>query len=57
MAQGEGKFDNEGTFVLKKEFYDTFMSVEGWGLTGEFMRAYPELMEGLDVDTIRYTFL
>ena len=49
--------NDDGAFVLKKDFYDTFMSVEGWGLTSEFMRAYPELMEGLDLETIHYQFM
>lgn len=45
---------DDGAFVVRKDFHDTFTSVEGWGLTSEFMRAYPELMEGIDLGKIHY---
>lgn len=36
------------------EFYNTFMSLDGWGLTEEFIIEYPVLMEGLDIPNVCY---
>jgi hypothetical protein len=41
-------------YTIRQEFYDTFMSLEGWGLTKEFLREYPELLEGQDYESIHY---
>ncbi|CAI7584029.1 unnamed protein product [Penicillium glandicola] len=37
---------------IKKAFYEMFMSESGWGLTPEFIRRYPDLVEGMDIDRI-----
>lgn len=34
--------------------------LESWGLTDEyiaFLRKYPQLLEGIDIETIRYQFI
>jgi hypothetical protein len=41
-------------YTIRQEFYDTFMSLEGWGLTEEFLREYPELLEGQDYESVHY---
>ncbi|KAF7592248.1 hypothetical protein BBP40_000449 [Aspergillus hancockii] len=48
----ERNADNE--LCIKKRFYDTFMSEEGWGLTPEFIQRYPQLLVGVDVATVAY---
>ncbi|CAI7676870.1 unnamed protein product [Penicillium discolor] len=37
---------------MKKAFYETIMSESGWGLTPEFIRRYPDLVEGMDINKI-----
>ncbi|KEY74989.1 hypothetical protein S7711_10448 [Stachybotrys chartarum IBT 7711] len=44
----------DGEFSIRPDFYKTFMSIEGWGISRDFIRAYPGLLEGLDVDAIAY---
>lgn len=39
---------------ISREFYNTFMTLSGWGLTGEFISKYPRLLEQIDVETVRY---
>jgi Domain of unknown function (DUF3425) len=41
-------------YTIRQEFYETFMSLDGWGLTNEFLREYPELLEGQDYESIHY---
>ncbi|KAJ5815256.1 hypothetical protein N7474_007033 [Penicillium riverlandense] len=36
------------------EFYNTFMSLDGWGLTEEFIHEYPELLDQMDVQNVHY---
>lgn len=42
--------DNE--LRMKPAFYEIFMKEDGWGITPEFMERFPELMTGVDVDSI-----
>ncbi|KAG7284233.1 hypothetical protein NEMBOFW57_010597 [Staphylotrichum longicolle] len=44
----------DGQFRILPEFYDTFTRIEGWGLTDELMTRYPAIVDGLDVDSIRF---
>ncbi|KGO77207.1 Protein of unknown function DUF3425 [Penicillium italicum] len=37
---------------MKKAFYETLMSESGWGLTPEFIKRYPDLVEGMDINQI-----
>jgi hypothetical protein len=37
---------------IKKAFYDLFTSESGWGLTPDFIRRYPDLVEGMDINQI-----
>jgi hypothetical protein len=49
--------DDRNELCIKKGFYDTFMRLGGWGLTPEFIRRYPDLLEGIDISTIVYELL
>lgn len=40
--------DDDNQFVLKPEFYNTITTLDGWGLTKEFLDRFPLLVEGLD---------
>ncbi|KAJ5762016.1 uncharacterized protein N7511_005398 [Penicillium nucicola] len=42
--------DNE--LVMKPQFYETFMSERGWGITPEFIARYPDLFAGIDINSI-----
>ncbi|KAJ5951248.1 uncharacterized protein N7479_009661 [Penicillium vulpinum] len=44
--------DERNELCIKKAFYDMFMSESGWGLTPEFIRRYPDLVEGMDISQI-----
>jgi hypothetical protein len=44
----------DSDWYVRPEFHKTFMSLDGWGLTNDFMQAYPELVEGLNADSICY---
>ncbi|KAL4892148.1 hypothetical protein BDV59DRAFT_180940 [Aspergillus ambiguus] len=44
--------DNE--LCIKQSFYETFMSEKGWALTSEFIRSYPELVAGANVQALVY---
>ncbi|KAE8151593.1 hypothetical protein BDV25DRAFT_90662 [Aspergillus avenaceus] len=48
----ERNADNE--LCIKDTFYQTFMDEKGWGVTPEFIRNYPQLFAGVDVDSILY---
>lgn len=39
---------------IRRNFYNTFMSESGWGLTQEFISKYPDLLTGVDVRSILY---
>ncbi|KAJ5182788.1 Protein of unknown function DUF3425 [Penicillium capsulatum] len=51
----ERNADNE--LCIKPEFYETFMSLDGWGLTPEFVSQYPDLMTGMDGSSVVYTVI
>ncbi|KAE8358509.1 hypothetical protein BDV27DRAFT_169349 [Aspergillus caelatus] len=44
--------DTANSLQVHKEFYDTFTRIEGWGLSDEFRTQYPELMVGIDIETL-----
>ncbi|KAL2821667.1 hypothetical protein BJX63DRAFT_223825 [Aspergillus granulosus] len=44
----------DAELCILPEFYNTFMSLEGWGLTEEFIKKYPELLEGLNSEDVCY---
>lgn len=45
--------DEDDRFVMKPDFYNTFMDLRGWGLTKDFFDRFPLLVEGLD-SSVRY---
>lgn len=40
------------THKLNPEFYARYTDLSNWGLTAEFQRVYPELLEGMDWESI-----
>ena len=45
----------ENVLCIKPAFYELFMKEEGWGITPEFLSKYPNLMTGIDVESIVFT--
>ncbi|CAM1506234.1 Fc.00g058750.m01.CDS01 [Cosmosporella sp. VM-42] len=45
----------EDKFIVRPDFYQCFMSEDGWCLRAEFVSQYPELFEGLDLRNIIYS--
>ncbi|KAH6880375.1 hypothetical protein B0T10DRAFT_565598 [Thelonectria olida] len=51
--------NDNGDWHICPEFYSTMTRLDGWGLTDEYiqyLRQYPQLLEGIDVETLRYRF-
>lgn len=46
--------DADDQLQLRSDFREVFMNVDGWGLTAEFIDRYPELLEGMDVNALRF---
>lgn len=44
---------DNGQLRVRVDFFDRFMSVDGWGVSREFIKVFPELLEGLDFDSIQ----
>ncbi|KAF7114501.1 hypothetical protein CNMCM5793_008805 [Aspergillus hiratsukae] len=49
--------DADDNLQIRREFFDVFTRESGWGLTSEFIDKYPELMEGLDVEALRFRMI
>ncbi|KAJ8119721.1 hypothetical protein ONZ43_g3394 [Nemania bipapillata] len=47
---------DDGEFVFKASFRETFMKLEGWGMTKEFLDRFPLLAQDLDVSSILFNF-
>lgn len=47
----------ENELCIKPKFYETFMNLQGWGLTPEFITQYPDLVAGMDMDSLVFTVL
>lgn len=45
-----------GELLLNVDFYNTFTSLEGWGLTADFTERFPALFENVDTAAIQYDF-
>lgn len=48
--------DADDNLRVRSEFSDVFTQESGWGVTGEFIEKYPELLEGMDVEAVRFRF-
>lgn len=46
--------DADNNLQLRDDFKKTFYQESGWGLTTEFIDRYPMLLEGMDVEALRY---
>ncbi|CAG7984817.1 unnamed protein product [Penicillium salamii] len=49
--------DDQNELRIKKNFCETFMKLEGWGLTPEFTAKYPDLVEGMDLREITFELI
>jgi hypothetical protein len=46
--------DEDDNLQLREDFRRIFSSDSGWGLTAEFIDRYPMLLEGMDVEALRF---
>ncbi|KAF9894328.1 hypothetical protein FE257_007831 [Aspergillus nanangensis] len=46
--------DEEDRLQVRREFLEVFTDEGGWGVTEEFIERYPELVEGMDVEALRF---
>ena len=46
--------DSEDNLLMRRESFEVFTRVSGWGLTSEFIDKYPELLEGMDIEAMRF---
>lgn len=44
----------DGELGITMDFYQTFTSLNGWGVTSDFTNKYPELLEGMDINSVCY---
>lgn len=44
----------DGTLVMRQDFFETFTSLDGWGLTDDFFQKFPILGQGLNMNAMRY---
>ncbi|KAL4895337.1 hypothetical protein BDV59DRAFT_200004 [Aspergillus ambiguus] len=49
--------NEENELRIRADFYKTFMSEHGWGLTPEFIAQYPQLLVGVDVQSVIHEVL
>ncbi|EAW08523.1 bZIP transcription factor [Aspergillus clavatus NRRL 1] len=49
--------DANDNLQMRREFFDVFTCESGWGLTSEFIDRYPELMEGIDIEALRFRMI
>lgn len=46
--------DERDDLQICQDFLDAFTEESGWGLTSEFIAKYPELLDGMDVEVVRF---
>lgn len=46
--------DADDNLQVREDFKQIFMSEDGWGLTAEFIDRYPLLLEGMNVEALRF---
>ncbi|KAI9036895.1 bZIP transcription factor [Aspergillus affinis] len=46
--------DASDNLQIRQDFLDTVTRESGWGLASEFIEKYPELLEGMDVEAVRF---
>ncbi|GAM42040.1 hypothetical protein TCE0_043f15656 [Talaromyces pinophilus] len=46
--------DADDQLQVREDFRQIFSSEDGWGLTAEFIDRYPMLLEGMDVEALRF---
>ncbi|RAL09761.1 bZIP transcription factor [Aspergillus homomorphus CBS 101889] len=49
--------DDQDQLRIRRSFYETFMTIEGWGLTPDVIRSYPSILTGVDLPSIVYEVL
>ena len=53
-GQGILERDELDELQICQGFLDVFTKESGWGLTSEFIAKYPELLEGMDIEAVRF---
>ncbi|KAF5859774.1 hypothetical protein ETB97_002437 [Aspergillus alliaceus] len=48
------EWDSDENIYIKPEFFQTFMTRSGWGLSSTFINKFPVLVKGIDVEAIRF---
>ncbi|CAN8104072.1 unnamed protein product [Discula destructiva] len=46
--------EQDGTLKMRQDFFETFTSLDGWGLTDDFVHKFPTLAQGMDMGSLRY---
>lgn len=46
--------DEDDNLRMKSEFLEVVFQESGWGLTTEFIEKYPEILDGMDVEAVRF---
>lgn len=46
--------EENGTLKMRQDFFDTITSLDGWGLTDDFIQRFPLLVQGLNFSAMRY---
>lgn len=44
----------DGTLRMRQDFFETFTSLDGWGITDDFFQKFPDLCQGLNMNAMRY---
>lgn len=44
----------DGTLKMRQDFFDTFTSLDGWGITDDFFQKFPALSHGMNMNAMRY---
>ncbi|KAF9887194.1 hypothetical protein FE257_010448 [Aspergillus nanangensis] len=47
--------DESDVLQIRREFFETFITAEGWGITSEFIDTHPNLVDGIDLAQMKYT--
>ncbi|KAH0837654.1 hypothetical protein FOPE_05054 [Fonsecaea pedrosoi] len=49
------EMDQDGRLTILPAFLETFTRLDGWGLTLDFIKAFPEVVDGMDLDAVLFT--
>lgn len=46
--------DSDDNLQMRGDYFETFTRESAWGLTSEFIERYPELLQGMDIEAVRF---